>query len=186
MTLPLELRNRLADLILDAFHDQQARRRLAAVSPSDGDERAAEVAERVGRARRALGDRPLDPRDPSLPVALSQAAVLFDARLYFEVHERLEPYWLRASGADRLALQGVIQVAVGFHHLENGNAAGARALLHDGAAKLLGRRVERIDLDSFAKDALRCLDEVNRLGAGAGAEFDWSSAPRFPLAAERD
>ena len=117
MTLPLGLRNRLAGLILEAFHDEDARRRLETAGSGDRDEHAAEVAERAGRARRALGDRSLDPRDASLPVALGQAAVLFGARLYFEVHERLEPYWLRARGADRQALQGLIQVAVGFHHL---------------------------------------------------------------------
>ena len=59
-------------------------------------------------------------------MALGQAALLFDGRLYFEVHELLEPYWLRAAGRERETLQGLIQVAVGFHHLSNGNG-GARA-----------------------------------------------------------
>ena len=36
----------------------------------------------------------------------------------------------------RTALQGLIQIAVGFHHLENGNREGARSLLVLGTAKL--------------------------------------------------
>ena len=144
MTLPLPLRNRLAELVLEAFHDHAARRELEALA-ADGSEEphTAELAERAERARRLFAGRPLDPADAPLEMALGQAALLFDGRLYFEVHELLEPYWLRAAGRERETLQGLIQVAVGFHHLGNGNGAGARALLHDGAAKLLGSRDRR-------------------------------------------
>jgi hypothetical protein len=213
VTLPLPLRNRLADLVLQGFHDAAARAGLAAIaavcaSPAGlpaGDARshacppelveqrdgalriksgwrqhAAEMAERAARARRALGERPLDPADVSLETALTQAAILFDARLYFEMHELLEPHWMRGQGDERLGLQGLIQVAVGLHHLSNGNAAGASALLHDGTAKLLGREVHGLRLDAFARALVRCLDEVNRLGAEATARFDWSRVPGFP------
>ena len=113
-------------------------------------------------------------------MALGQAALLFDGRLYFEVHELLEPYWLRAAGRERETLQGLIQVAVGFHHLSNGNGAGARALLHDGAAKLFAREIGGIAVDAFARAVVSTLDEVIRLGVDAPARFPWSSVPRFP------
>ena len=137
---------------------------------------ARELAQRCRRAVEALGGRALDPREPSLRTALAQAAVLFDAGLYFEVHELLEPYWLRASGIERETVQGLIQIAVGFQHLANGNVAGARALLHDGSAKTLTRRLCELDLDAFARDARGCLAEL----AGHGAHFDWHRVPRFP------
>jgi predicted metal-dependent hydrolase len=105
---------------------------------------------------------------------------LFDGRLYFEVHELLEPYWLHAAGGEREALQGLIQVAVGFHHLGNGNGAGARALLHDGAGKLLGRQIGNVVVDAFARAVISTLDDVIRLGVAAPARFPWSSVPRFP------
>src|SRR5262245_57105073 len=105
------------------------------------EQHAERLRERAERARHALGARPFDPGDAPLPVALDQARILFDARLYFEVHERLEPYWIRAEGVERQALQGLIQVAVALHHLGNGNTAGARSLLRDGASKLLAREV---------------------------------------------
>src|SRR5207249_698488 len=83
----------------------------------------------------------------------ARAAVLFDAGLAFEVHELLEPYWVRAHGDEREALQGLIQIAVGYQHLANGNLAGARALLDDGTTRTRGRSVAGIDCDAFARAA---------------------------------
>ena len=181
MTLPLPLRNRVAELVLEAFHDDAARRALAALAADgSGAPHAAEIAERAQRAGHLFAGRPLDPADAPLEMALGQAALLFDARLYFEVHELLEPYWLRAVGRERETLQGLIQVAVGFHHLCNGNGAGARALLHDGAAKLLGRQIKGIGVDAFARAVVSTLDDLIRLGVEATARFVWSSVPRFP------
>jgi predicted metal-dependent hydrolase len=108
------------------------------------------------------------------------AARLFDAQLYFEVHELLEPFWLRAEGDERTALQGIIQVAVGLHHLSNANVSGARALLADGAAKLAGRELAGVRFDGFARAVAGCLAEVARLGADAPAHFDWRTVPPLP------
>ncbi len=212
MTLPLALRNRLAELILDALSDEAARESLgvlaavcadaASIAPDRLPERfprelveqhggrlklkeawaphAVELGERSGRAWRALGPHPLDPPDAPLPVALEAARRLFDARLYFEVHEQLEPYWMRAQGAEREALQGLIQIAVGLQHLANGNVQGARALLHDGVAKVLDRRLAGIDLDAFGRSITGCLDQVLALGPDAAARFDWHLVPALP------
>jgi len=141
---------------------------------------AAAFGERAARAARAIADRPLATTDPSRPVGLAGAATLFDAGLYFETHEALEPFWMRAEGAEREALQGLIQVAVGFQHLANGNLDGARALLRDGATKLAGHRLDGRDTSAFATAVARCLGEILALGAAAPARFDWSRVPRFP------
>ncbi|MGH7372742.1 MAG: DUF309 domain-containing protein [Candidatus Rokuibacteriota bacterium] len=212
VTLPLPLRNRLADLILAALHDGGARRGLEALAAVCADPRALDpgapppgfpaelfdhradgwrvksgfrqhaeaLGERAARAARALSDRPLSAIDPPLDIVLADAAALFEASLYFEVHEVLEPYWMRSDGADRQSLQGLIQAAVGFQHLANGNVEGARALLHEGAAKLIGQRLLGRDLDAFARALIRCEREIVALGAAAGRDFDWSAAPRFP------
>jgi hypothetical protein len=45
------------------------------------------------------------------------AAALWNEQLFFEVHEVLEAEWKSARGDERQALQGLIQVAVAFHHL---------------------------------------------------------------------
>jgi Domain of unknown function (DUF309) len=207
--LPLPLRNRLAELIVDALHDVEARRGLQALAttcadagaspeavslpetfPRDWFERrhgrlrlksgwsphAAELRDRSQRAWRVLQGRPLDPPHAPLGTGLGAAALLFDAGLYFEVHELLEPYWMRATGPDREALQGLIQIAVAFQHLANGNVAGARALLHEGCAKTLGRRLQGLDVDPFARGVRDCLTQLDVGGAEA---FDWTRVPRF-------
>jgi len=143
----------------------------------------AEFADRAERARRLLHLRPFDAEDPPLEVAMVAAALLFHAHLYFEVHELLEPYWLRAEGGDREGLQGLIQVAVGFQHLANGNVSGARALLHEGCARVLERTLQGVSLDPFGRALERCLDRVLALGDDAPRLFDWNDVPRFPVRA---
>jgi len=211
VTLPLPLRNRLADLVLDALHDHEARRGLEALAAVCADPRALDTtappvafpadlfdrgpegwriksgyrqhaalfAERAARAARALADHPLAPADPPLETVLDHAATLFAAGLYFEVHEVLEPHWMRAEGPGRQALQGLIQAAVGYQHLANGNLEGARALLHDGAAKLMGQRLAGRDLDGFAREVARHSRELAGGDADAARRFDWSRVPRF-------
>jgi hypothetical protein len=74
--------------------------------------------------------------DAELDAGLRRGAALFEARLYFEVHEELEALWNRARGAPRLVVQGLLQIAVALHHAEAGNVAGARRLLAAGRAKV--------------------------------------------------
>jgi Domain of unknown function (DUF309) len=159
-TLPPEPRNRLAHLILDSLHDRAARARLAALA-ADAAERGdwftvdadragcARLRARAERASAALSGRPLLPRDMPLDAALEAASVLFGVELYFEVHELLEPYWRDAEGDLRQVLQGLIQIAVGYQHLANGNRAGARSVLADGLERVRGVRVHGVDAAPF-------------------------------------
>jgi predicted metal-dependent hydrolase len=71
-----------------------------------------------------------------MPSLLARARALADRGLYFEVHELLEPAWFRAEGDERVALQGLIQVAVAFHHLAQDNRQGAVSLLQEGIDRL--------------------------------------------------
>jgi hypothetical protein len=182
-TLPLRPRNRLAETILEALHDPAARRALQALASEagarqwlgeDGAAWAPALAARARAACAALRDQPLLAHGGDLGQALAAAAALFDAALYFEVHEVLEPHWAAATGAAREALQGLIQVAVGWQHLANGNRAGARSLLAEGGARLHGARLLGLDLDAFARAAA---EGAARVDAGAAV-----SAPSFPRA----
>jgi hypothetical protein len=161
-TLPLRLRNRLAGTILAALHDSGARGELARLAAEGGaigwleaDEArwADRLAERARAASVALADRPLLQSDADLRQVLRAAASLFDAGLYFEVHEVLEPHWVTASGETREALQGLIQIAVAWQHLANTNVAGARSLFVEGSTRLHGARLLGADLESFARAA---------------------------------
>jgi hypothetical protein len=165
-TLPVAARNRLAAVILRAVDDPAARSELEALGTQRGDpvvwlgpdgaRHADRLRARALAAARALaGVAPvaegIPGLDRDLDRALDVAAALFDAGLGFETHEVLEPHWVRAHGAERDALQGLIQVAVGYQHLANGNASGARSLLGEGAARLGAARLRgRAGLGEFA------------------------------------
>ncbi len=143
-----------------------------------------ELCDRAARACALVRDRPLSDPEPSLQEALDRAASLFDARLHFEVHELLEPFWMRAEGAVRQVLQGLIQISVGFHHLGSNNVSGARTLLDEGRAKLEGQRLEGIDLGAFAGEVRRTLETIVELGPEAPGKFDWGLAPKFPCGSQ--
>ena len=203
VTLPLPLRNRLAELILDSLHDPKARSTLSALVRfcAEPEQPAAttvvsaefpaavrgeygrfrgELCERTLRAWEVVRDRPLARPESGLGEVLEQAADLFDARLFFEVHELLEPCWIRADGAPREALQGLIQIAVGFQHLVNDNIDGARMLLEEGSAKVDGKRLEGRDLAELARAVRGSLHVIAALGREASRTFDWGQVPRFP------
>src|SRR5262245_11375310 len=174
-TLPLPLRNRLAATILEAVADVHARQVLATVAESpmtwlsaDQAQWAPVLAARARRASAALAALPPMERH-GLDAVLDVAARLYDAALYFEVHEWLEPHWVTASGPTRETLQGLIQTAVGWQHLANDNVAGARSLLTEGAARLRGQRLGARDLDAFG-----------RATAMAATGLPASAPPPFP------
>src|SRR5262249_59376685 len=108
-------------------------------------------------------------RSRSRSAAFAAGAAPFDAHLCCEAHECPEPSWGAARGEDREPLQGVIQVAVGYQHLANGNLAGARALLEEGRARLIGRGLDGLDLDAFTTGVARSLDRLLPVGPGGGA-----------------
>ncbi|MBI2206315.1 MAG: DUF309 domain-containing protein [Candidatus Rokubacteria bacterium] len=130
-TLPLRTRNRLAELIVAALGDVDARRELAALATAPPAEWTAEcdahraplIAKRARAATDALEGQPILSPATSLADALRAAALLFDAGLGFETHEVLESHWSRAEGAARESLQGLIQVAVGYQHLSSTDRA---------------------------------------------------------------
>lgn len=58
-------------------------------------------------------------------VALERAVDQFNRGRFFDCHETLEGLWMRVRGPSRDFFQALIQVSVGFHHLERGNRVGA-------------------------------------------------------------
>lgn len=60
----------------------------------------------------------------------------FNDGLFYECHDTLEEVWSGVRGPSRDFFQGLIQVAVGFYHLGNGNRAGAARLLRRGLGRL--------------------------------------------------
>jgi len=114
--------------------------------------------------------------------ALKQAAVLFNEGLYFEVHELLEAFWMTEEDLLRKRfLQGLIQIAVAFHHLSNGNDRGAVSLLREGSEKLKGYRPGDlgVELEGVLEGIERCGKALEHLGPHGLAAFDPSLIPKM-------
>jgi hypothetical protein len=74
---------------------------------------------------------------PEVGERLDEAARLFDAQRFFEAHELLEGLWRSAAErGDRGFWKGLTQVAVGWCHVQRGNAHGAVRLLSRAVANL--------------------------------------------------
>ena len=129
-----------------------------------------EVAARLARYATAIDAWYLPGKAPGTvsarEAALQKGALLFNHHLFFEVHEILEEQWKEESGDVRLFLQGLIQIAVAFHHLGNNNFRGATALLHDGLAKITPHQPEFLDIElqTFIVRLGVCQQELQRLG----------------------
>lgn len=193
-TPTLHARDRLAATILAALHDAAARRELSALAAGHahgdvGGEDAADAKTlriRAQAAERAMAGVPLGRAGDALDAALADAAALFDAGLFFEVHEVLEPLWHDAgtgtAGAApataREPLQGLIQIAVGYQHGANGNIRGARALLVDGTERIIGRVLAGRALDEFAAAVRTSLREID--------DLDGATIPKFPRASDEE
>jgi predicted metal-dependent hydrolase len=68
--------------------------------------------------------------------ALARGIAQFNDGLFFECHDTLEEAWSGVRGTPRDFFQGLIQAAVGFYHLGNGNRPGATTLLRRSLARL--------------------------------------------------
>ena len=64
--------------------------------------------------------------------------VLFNTGRFFDAHEVLEDVWRGApqDGPLRRHLQGLVQLAVAFHHQLTGNLVGARSVLERALGNL--------------------------------------------------
>jgi predicted metal-dependent hydrolase len=59
----------------------------------------------------------------------SRGIRLFNNAEFFDAHEALEDVWRAAPPENKKFLQGVVQVAVAFHHYSTGNRVGMRGVL---------------------------------------------------------
>jgi hypothetical protein len=67
---------------------------------------------------------------------IRQGQSAFNRGEFFVAHERWEEVWLELKGSERVAVQGLIQIAAGLHHLQEGRGEPGRRLLEKGAMKL--------------------------------------------------
>lgn len=94
---------------------------------------------------------------------IQMARKLFEAKLYFEVHELLEELWMGEFGKYREFLQALIQLGVAYYHLTNYNLRGfelllrnARELLEPYSGEIHGVNVDRLkkELENIDPDKI--------------------------------
>jgi predicted metal-dependent hydrolase len=69
-------------------------------------------------------------------MALERGLELIRAGAFFEAHEELEDEWRDAPQAERDFLQGLVHVAVAWHHASRGNRPGCERQLEKAARRL--------------------------------------------------
>jgi len=115
-----------------------------------------------------------------LPDLVLEGIEEFNRGEFFKCHEYLEEAWMQESGRVRYLYQGILQVGVGFYHLENGNWRGATGLLRNGTIRL--KEFEPVtlgvDVAKLVRESERCLQELESLGRERIREFDVSQIPK--------
>jgi predicted metal-dependent hydrolase len=118
---------------------------------------------------------PLTPEERDL---FHRGADAFNRGDYFECHDLLEELWSGVRGPSRSFFQGLIQLSVAFHHLQNGNIAGARSLLLKARARL-----DRFGDSYFGFDLAAQRDSIDRwlrdVAEDRGMQRLRSSPPRW-------
>ncbi len=109
---------------------------------------------------------------------MRKAAREFNAGRFFECHDTLEEVWRGVRGPARDFFQGLIQVAVGFYHLDNRNLRGAKSQLEKGLAKLdtYGDEYLGVELARFRRSVRAWLERIRE---GAPARATLSELPRL-------
>ena len=103
----------------------------------------------------------------------------FNKRYFFEAHDTWEELWMETTGSHRLFYQGLIQTAVGFYHLGNGNYKGSSSQFAKALAKLEQYlpAYHGIDTEDLVVRVRACLHEVEQLKAGLTDKFDETRIP---------
>ena len=114
----------------------------------------------------------------SPPAPLHRAVDQFNAGLFWECHETLEDLWLVTPYPLRHFYQGVLKIAVGFHHSGRHNIRGCRNKLGEGLRllKVFTPSFLGLDTGALAVETDRWLQLVSR-----GPRPDWTvldSEPR--------
>ena len=99
---------------------------------------------------------------------------LYNAGEYFECHEVLENAWRAEKGPIRELYRGILQVAVGYYHIQRKNYIGARKMFKRCRRWLapFPDTCQGINLSGLRRDMQVVEDAIVRLGPDRIAYFD--------------
>lgn len=115
-----------------------------------------------------------DPCQQELHPQARVGLTLFAEGRYFEAHEALEQAWRESSGPQRALYQGILQVGVAYHHILQGNYAGALKMFARAQANLeaFERPCSGVDVPQLREDARRVELALRALGEARIHELD--------------
>ncbi len=130
-------------------------------------------------AEEPLRAEPDEEKPEVLPELVLKGIEEFNRGEFYECHEYLEEAWMREPKRVRFLYQGILQVGVGFYHLQNGNWRGATGLLRNGTVRLRDFEPATlgIDVSRLVRECERCLEELEALGRERVREFDQRKIP---------
>ena len=99
---------------------------------------------------------------------LEQGRAAFNRGEYFLAHELWERVWREVAAADRIWVQGLIQISAGLHHLQRDRTRPATGLLRKGLEKLSrggpSSPAYLLRIDWLARQVTRLLVELDAPG----------------------
>ncbi len=106
----------------------------------------------------------------------------FNSGRYFEAHEVWEEAWLAEKGETRRFLQGLIQIAAGFHKgLRQGQPGGCVRLLEAGLSKIAAPAPAAFEIEGFTRSVTASLEAARRWERGELQGLESTLLPRLGL-----
>jgi predicted metal-dependent hydrolase len=115
----------------------------------------------------------LDGWDDRPSPAFLQGVALFNAGKYYQQHDIFEQHWAEDPRPIRDLYQGVLQIGVALHQVEQGNYRGAVKMLRRGLLRLrtLPPVCQTLDVAALRRDARRLHDQLIDLGPARMGEL---------------
>jgi uncharacterized protein len=103
-----------------------------------------------------------------------QGIAEFNRHEYYACHDTLEALWMDSIDPDKKFYQGVLQIAVACHHLQNHNFKGAAILLGEGMGRLRYYQpvYGGIDVSHLIQNSHNLLQAVQGIANQDGNSFD--------------
>jgi uncharacterized protein len=107
----------------------------------------------------------------------------FNSRKFWEAHESWETLWLVAESDLEQFLQGLIQVAAAYHHIQRGTYRGAPRLFASGLKRLEAFPLVHCGLDRTEVDTVARRHQA-WLEAGAQEPLEPAQYPKLQISDE--
>lgn len=124
--------------------------------------------------------------DDAPSAAFLQGVALFNAGQFYRQHDVFEALWRDDQRPIRVLYQGILQIGVAFHQIEENNYRGAVKMLRRGLPRLraLPPTCQTLDVASFRQQARAIHDELVTLGPERFGDFEVVKLRRIQLRME--